>query len=91
MSRLWAAVLLGIVLLLGLFLLVRLTTEIPVAREAHKRDDVVWACGRKVLPGYRGIPREARNDFAELRKDVAKGMRLDCGIYGPQATRTSGD
>jgi hypothetical protein len=49
------------------------------------RNDVVWACGRKVLPGYRGIPREARNDFAEARKDFAKGMRKDCGIYGPQA------
>ena len=55
------------------------------------RNDVVWACGRKVLPGYRGIPREARNDFAEARKDFAKGMRLDCGIYGPQAAGTSGD
>jgi len=47
------------------------------------RNDVVWACGRKVLPGYRGIPREARNDFAEARKDFAMGMRKDCGIYGP--------
>jgi hypothetical protein len=84
-TRLKVAVLGGIVLLLGLFLLVRLTTEIPVARV-----DVVWACGRKVLPGYQGIPREARDDFAELRKDIAKGMRLDCGIYGPQATRASG-
>jgi hypothetical protein len=42
------------------------------------RNDVVWACGRKVLPGYRGIPREARNDFAEARKDL-------------QAAGTSGD
>jgi hypothetical protein len=49
-SRLWAAVLLGIVLLLGLFLLVRLTTEIPVAREAHKRD---MSCGHvgRYYPG----------------------------------------
>jgi hypothetical protein len=49
------------------------------------RNDVVWACGRKVLPGYQGIPREARDDFADFRKDFAKGMRKDCGIYGPQA------
>jgi hypothetical protein len=90
-TRLYVAVCVGIVLLLGLFLLMRLTTEIPVARDAHKRDDVVRACGRKVLPGYRSIPREVWNDFAEARKDFAKGMRLDCGIYGPQATRTSGD
>jgi len=62
-TRLKVAVLGGIVLLLGLFLLVRLTTERPVAR-----DDVVWACGRKVLPGYRGIPSEARDAFADFRK-----------------------
>jgi hypothetical protein len=51
------------------------------------RNDVVWACGRKVLPGYQGIPSEARDDFAEVRKDIAKGMRLDCGIYGPTGGR----
>jgi hypothetical protein len=48
------------------------------------RNDVVWACGRKVLAEYRGIPRE-------LREDIARGMRKDCGIFGPQAAGTSGD
>jgi hypothetical protein len=30
-------------------------------------------------------------DYAEHHKDFAKEMRKDCGIYGPQATRTSGN
>jgi hypothetical protein len=72
-----------------MFLALAYFTE--ASRTSVDRDDVVWVCGRKVLPGDQGIPREARNDFAEFRKDFAKGMRLDCGIYGPQAMRTSGD
>jgi hypothetical protein len=44
------------------------------------RNDVVWACGRKVLAEYRDIAR-----------DIARRMRKDCGIYGPQAAGTSGD
>jgi hypothetical protein len=50
---------------------------------AHDQNDSMWACGRKVLPGHRGIPREARKDFA-------KGMRKDCGIFGPRADGASG-
>ena len=44
------------------------------------RNDAVWACGRKVLPEYR-----------DIAGDIARGMRKDCGIYGPQAAGTSGD
>jgi hypothetical protein len=72
-----------------MFLALAYLTE--ASRTSVDREDVVWACGRKVLPGYQGIPKEARNDFAEARKDFAKGMRKDCGIYGPQAEGTSGD
>jgi hypothetical protein len=79
--------------LVGAILLVMVWLSLGPAgtQTSVDRNDVVWACRRKVLPGYRDVPREARNDFAEARKDFAKGMRKDCGIYGPQATRTSGD
>lgn len=40
----------------------------------------VRACGRTVLPEHPG-----------LAKELAKGMRKDCGIFGPQAAGTSGD
>jgi len=39
------------------------------------RNGSVWACGRKVTVG----------DPA-LTKDFARGMRKDCGIYGPPTT-----
>jgi hypothetical protein len=39
----------------------------------------VWACGRKVLPPeYRDMP-----EHRDLAQEIAKGMRKDCGIYGP--------
>ena len=50
------------------------------------RNDVVWACGRKVLPEYRELA-----EYRDIAGDIARGMRKDCGIYGPQATWTSGD
>jgi hypothetical protein len=69
-------VLIGAILVVGGWLLLSspatsgLTPSISTQTSVD-RNDVVWACGRKVLPGYRGIPREARNDFAEVRKDFA--------------------
>ena len=50
------------------------------------RNDVVWACGRKVLPGYQELA-----EYRDIAGDIARGMRKDCGIYGPQAAGTSGD
>jgi hypothetical protein len=60
-------VLIGAVLIVG-WLLVG-----PLPRESSvDRNDLVRACGREVLPEYRDIAR-----------DIARGMRKDCGIYGP--------
>ena len=84
---------LAVPVLIGAILVVMVWLSLGPAgtQPSVDRNDGVWACGRKVLPRYQGIPMEARDDFADFRKDFAKGMRLDCGIYGPQATRTSGD
>jgi hypothetical protein len=49
---------------------------------ASPRNDVVWACGRKLLPGYRELA-----EYRDIAGDIARGMRKDCGIFGPQAVR----
>ena len=46
------------------------------------RNDEVWACGRKVLAEHRELA-----EYRDLARDIARGMRKDCGIYGPQAAR----
>jgi hypothetical protein len=38
-----------------------------------------------------GFVRACGYTLPEVHRDFAKGMRKDCGIYDPQATRTSGD
>jgi hypothetical protein len=41
-----------------------------------EQSDFVRACGRKVLPEYRDMPK-----YRHLAQRMAKRMREDCGIY----------
>ena len=70
-----------------LVMMVWLSLEPAGTRETSvDQNDVVWACGRKVLPEYRELA-----EYRDVARDLARGMREDCGIYGPQAAGTSGD
>ena len=44
------------------------------------RNDLVKACGREVLAEYQELA-----EYRDIAGDIARGMRKDCGIYGPQA------
>jgi hypothetical protein len=51
----------------------------------ERSNDDVRACGREVLAEYRHLP-----EYRDLATDFARGMRKDCGIYGPQAAGIRG-
>jgi hypothetical protein len=73
------AVVLNILLYCGLFVLWYRTPLIPdPAPPTVERNEVVRACGFEVLPEYRHLP-----EYRDLATDFARGMRKDCGIYGP--------
>jgi hypothetical protein len=92
----WVFRVLAVPALVGAILVVMVWLSLGPAgtQTSVDRNDVVWACGRKVLPEYRELAeyRDIAGDIARgARKDFAKGSRKDCGIFGPQAAGTSGD
>lgn len=81
------AVVLSVLLYSGLFVLWYRTPFVPdTPPPAVERNEVVRACGFEVLAEYRHLP-----EYRDLATDFAKGMRRDCGIYGPREAGTSGN
>jgi hypothetical protein len=71
----------AVAILLALLLSLRvLLGPLPRESSVDHKSEVVRACGREVLAEYRHL-----DEYPDIAGDLARGMRKDCGIYGPTA------
>jgi hypothetical protein len=71
-----SAMVVAVALLLVLLLALRVFLGPAGTQKSVDRNVVVRACGREVLAEYRDLP-----EYPALAREMARGMRKDCGIY----------